>query len=42
MGITFIMVPIYTNVEQYSQFNRTISNFVLLFEFLMNEYDSKN
>ena len=31
----FYMVPSYTNVEQYSQFNITILNFVLLFKFLL-------
>ena len=36
------MVPYYTNVEQYSQFNGTILNFVLLFKFLINKYVSKN
>ena len=36
------MVPNYTNVEQYSQLNRTILNFILLFKFLINKYVSKN
>ena len=34
-GNNFYMVPSYTNVEQYSQFNRKILNFVLLFKFLL-------
>ena len=40
-GNNFYMVPNYTNAEQYSQLNRTILNFVLLFKFLINKYVSK-
>ena len=40
-GTNFYMVPSYTNIEQYSQFNRTILNFVLLFKFLIYKCVSK-
>ena len=44
MGLTFIwyLLPSYTNIEQYSQFNRTILNFFLLFKFLIYKCVSKN